>query len=120
MPGVCGAFIRQAASGIVAATLTPRLAPAIDSEPPRAAILSRRPVNPKPVDAARVARAAAAVVLDMAQQGVFRALAPLDPEHDAARRTVPQRVGQAFLNHPVGGRGDGAADGGEIALEIEL
>src|SRR5689334_12431769 len=46
---------RQAASGIVAATLRPRVARPIDSEPPTAATLSRIPARPKPADCATFA-----------------------------------------------------------------
>src|SRR6185312_13787238 len=45
----------QAASGIMAATRTPRVASAIDSEPPSAVTRSRMPVRPKPVDRATLA-----------------------------------------------------------------
>src|SRR5215470_7781402 len=41
---------RYAASGIVAATLRPRGAGAIDSEPPAAVTRSRMPIKPKPAD----------------------------------------------------------------------
>src|SRR5690349_18762037 len=53
--GLGNGHVHQAASGIVAATLTPRLARAIDSEPPSAATRSRTPVRPKPSDCSTLA-----------------------------------------------------------------
>jgi hypothetical protein len=104
----------------VAATLRPRLARAIDSEPPSAATRSLTPVRPKPADFRHLGRIAAAIVLDPHEQRILRAGAPLDPQHNLARRAVAQRVGQAFLRDAIGGGGDSPAHVGEIALQVEL
>jgi hypothetical protein len=94
---------------MVAATLRPWLARAIDREPPTAATLSRIPVRPKPADCVNADRISAAITFNADQKRIFVPTASLDPEQDLARCAVSQRVGQAFLHDAVGCGGDSVA-----------
>ena len=109
----------HAASGIVAATLRPRLAGRIDSEPPSAATRSRMPVRPKPADCStwphrrrhRPRRGSAA------HSSVSRR------RSTEARSRAPHRGAANWSGIPA--RRDRrswrrAADVGEVALQVEL